>query len=73
MQIDYTEYKYVRAWGDFTQANTINIERQMKKAAEEEAPLDAIRRRDGDSWMLVSELDNDEVVTILNNRVKQYV
>ncbi len=52
------DYKHIRAWGEYMGSFEYYIKQQQEKAAEDNAPIDAIYEREG-RWFRFSEVVNE--------------
>ena len=53
-----SDYKHIRAWGMFMRSFEYYIRDQQELALQDNAPLDAIYKRDG-KWRTYSEVENE--------------
>lgn len=61
------DYKYIQMWGEMLQSFQSYIDAEKAKAAEDNAPFNAIYKRDG-KWITFDTVSNEEVISYFSVR-----
>lgn len=59
------EYRHIKAWGLMMHSFPYFIKNQQNEAADDDAPLNAIYKRD--RWITFDEVENEETKMIVQN------
>lgn len=63
------DYRHIRAWGRFMQSFEYYIVGEQKRAAEDNAPLDAIYKHSDGHWVRATDIESPYVRKVIDNRV----
>lgn len=64
-----TDYKHIKAWGQFMGSYDSFIEMEQFNAAADDAPLNAIYKS-GDKWYTFDEIENEETRWLIEGRLE---
>jgi hypothetical protein len=64
--LKYTDYRHIKAWGAVMQSFQYYVVDQQQRAAEDQAPVNAIYRKDDGTWSTADDIQRPDLRKYVN-------